>query len=43
MPVKRLLQGAESTSVNRDAAADEGILDWYIDFAQRRTSSVSDS
>ena len=43
MPVKRLLQGAESTSVNRDAAADEGILDWYIDFAQQRVTSTSGS
>lgn len=33
IPVKRLLQGADRSTVNRDTAADVGILDWYIDFA----------
>src|SRR5699024_2864113 len=33
IPVKRLLQGGDAQAVNRDAAADAGVLDWYVDFA----------
>ncbi|WP_101587048.1 acetoacetate--CoA ligase [Brevibacterium jeotgali] len=36
IPVKRLLQGGDPQSVNRDAAADTSVLDWYIDFAANR-------
>jgi acetoacetyl-CoA synthetase len=43
LPIKRVLQGARPTTVNRDAAADEAILEWYVDFAQtRRADSSSD-
>jgi len=36
IPVKRLLQGGDAQAVNRDAAADAGVLDWYVDFAASR-------
>lgn len=43
LPIKRVLQGAQPTTVNRDAAADEAILEWYVDFAQtRRADSPAD-
>lgn len=36
IPIKRLLQGGDPQAVNRDAAADTIVLDWYIDFAANR-------
>lgn len=39
IPVKRLLQGGDPQAVNRDAAADTVLLDWYIDFAASRGDS----
>lgn len=36
IPIKRLLQGGDPQSVNRDAAADTVVLEWYIDFASQR-------
>lgn len=39
IPVKRLLQGGDPQAVNRDAAADTVLLDWYIDFAANRGDS----
>ena len=43
LPIKKVLQGARPMAVNRDAAADESILEWYVDFAQtRRADGGSD-
>lgn len=39
IPVKRLLQGSPASAVNRDAAADLEILDWYIEFAESRNQA----
>lgn len=41
IPVKRLLQGADPASANRETAADASVLDWYIDFAQKHTAERS--
>ena len=40
LPVKKLLLGqALEKVVNRDAMANPGCLDWYVDFARRRASA----
>jgi len=40
LPVKKLLQGADPAKVmNRDAMANAGAVDWFIDFAARRSSA----
>jgi acetoacetyl-CoA synthetase len=37
LPVKKLLLGAEAARVlNRDAMANAGSIDWFVDFARRR-------
>jgi acetoacetyl-CoA synthetase len=39
LPVKKLLLGAQPAQVlNRDAMANAGCIDWFIDFARRRTA-----
>ena len=40
LPVKKLLLGQPLEKVvNRDAMANPGCLDWYVDFARRRSSA----
>ena len=37
LPIKKLLLGQPLEKiVNKDAMANPGCLDWYVDFAQRR-------
>ena len=41
LPVKKLLQGAEAAQVlNRDAMANAGSVDWFVDFARRRSGAA---
>jgi acetoacetyl-CoA synthetase len=41
LPIKKLLLGQPIDKVvNRDAMANPGCLDWYVAFAQRRTSAA---
>jgi len=41
LPIKKLLLGQPLEKVvNRDAMANPGCLDWYVDFAARRAASV---
>jgi acetoacetyl-CoA synthetase len=41
LPIKKLLLGQPLEKiVNKDAMANPGCLDWYVDFAQRRLAAV---
>ncbi|MBL8487815.1 MAG: acetoacetate--CoA ligase [Rhodocyclaceae bacterium] len=44
LPIKKLLLGHPLAKVaSRDAMANPGSLDWYVDFAARRAASVQES
>ena len=40
IPVKRLFQGADPSSVNRATAEDAEVLDWYAEAARKYTSGA---
>ena len=42
VPLKKVFQGQSPDVVNRSAAADNEILDWYLDFASRFAQSEAD-
>ena len=43
LPVKKLLLGAEPSQVlNRDAMANAGSIDWFVELARQRAASASD-
>ena len=42
LPVKKLLQGESAAKVmNRDAMANAGCVDWFVDFAARRAAATA--
>ncbi|HEX7383156.1 MAG TPA: acetoacetate--CoA ligase, partial [Burkholderiaceae bacterium] len=42
LPVKKLLQGEPAAKVmNRDAMANAGCVDWFVDFAARRAAATA--
>lgn len=39
VPIKRVLQGMAAQKVSKETAADPSVLQWYLDYAERHTTS----
>ena len=42
VPIKKIFQGADPSTINRTAAEDVATVDWYVDFARTRVQKNRD-
>ena len=42
VPIKKIFQGADPSTINRTAAEDVATVDWYVDFARTRVQKKRD-
>lgn len=42
VPIKKIFQGADPSTINRTAAEDVATVDWYVDFARQRVQKNRD-
>lgn len=42
VPIKKIFQGADPSTINRTAAEDVATVDWYVDFARQRVQKKRD-